>query len=471
MTASLLFCAVENVNRGARLGSRYGIPCEANIESTEPTSIILESIADGVFTVDREWRIMLFNRAAEEITGVSRKEAVGRFCWEVFRTSVCESDCVLRRTMETGRPVVNSAIHFVRADGKRIPISISTALLRDASGKVIGGVETFRDLSLVEELRKELKGKWSLGDIITKNPEMIHLLEVLQRIAESESTFLIEGASGTGKEMFARVAHELSRRAKRPFVAINCGALPDTLLESELFGYKKGAFTDARMDKPGRLATAQGGTLFLDEIGDISPAMQVKLLRVFQERVYEPLGSNVPVEADIRIIAATNKNLTALVKKEKFREDLYYRINVVRMVLPPLSKRKEDIPLLTENIIERFNRLQSRHVREPSPEALAALVGYDWPGNVRELENALEHAFILCQGERIELEHLPEHLHTEETTITKGNGLSLAELEARAIQESLRRNSYKRLATARELGVDKNTLRRKILKYGIRLPD
>ena len=364
------------------------------------TEIILESIADGVFTVDGDWKITLFNRAAEEITGIPREEAVGRFCFEVFRANVCETQCVLRRAMETGRPIVNYPIYIVRADGERIPVSVSCALLRDASGKVVGGVETFRDLSLVEELKKELKGRRSLGDIVSKSPKMFRLMDVLPRIAESESTFLIEGASGTGKEMFARVAHELSPRAGKPFVAVNCGALPDSLLESELFGYKAGAFTDARKDRPGRFAAAEGGTLFLDEVGEISPAMQVKLLRVLQERVYEPLGSDEPVAADVRIIAATNRNLKSLVKKEKFREDFYYRINVVRMVLPTLAERKEDIPLLAEHFIKRFNRLQGREIRGIRPEALAALVRHDWPGNVRELENAIEHAFILCQDER-----------------------------------------------------------------------
>ncbi len=440
------------------------------IDSGTQTEAILESVADGVFTVDGDWRITLFNRAAEEITGISRDEAVGRFCWEVLRASVCENDCVLRRTMETGRPLVNLPIFIVRGDGKRIPISVSTALLKDGAGGILGGVETFRDLSLVEELRRELKDKRSLGDIVSKNPKMIELMEILPRIAESESTFLIEGKSGTGKEIFARVAHELSARAGKPFVALNCGALPDTLLESELFGYKAGAFTDARTDRPGRFAAAQGGTLFLDEIGDVSHAMQVKLLRVLQERRYEPLGSTEAVDVDVRIIAATNKNLKTLVKKEKFREDLFYRINVVRMVLPPLAERREDIPLLVEHFIERFNRLQSRRIQGATPEALAALATHDWPGNVRELENAIEHAFIICQGDSIEARHLPEQLIPDETIQSVGGGLTLADLEARAISQSLERNNYKRMATARELGIDKNTLRRKILKYNIPLP-
>lgn len=259
--------------------------------------IILDSIADGVFTVDKEWRIRSFNQAAESITGVTRKEAVGKNCCDVFRASICETECALRRTMETGKPVVNKTVYIVNAQGNRVPISISTAILKDNKGRMIGGVETFRDLSLVEELRKELTGRYSFADIVSKNHQMRKLFEILPQAARSDSTVLIEGESGTGKELFARAIHELSGRRKKPFVAVSCAALPDALLESELFGYKAGAFTDAKKDKPGRFALAEGGTIFLDEIGDISPAMQVKLLRVLQERTFEPLGGTEAVKA------------------------------------------------------------------------------------------------------------------------------------------------------------------------------
>ena len=216
--------------------------------------------------------------------------------------------------------------------------------------KAIGGVETFRDLSLVEDLRKELEAQYSFAEIVGRSASMRQVFQLLPQIAESDSTVLIEGASGTGKELFARAIHNLSRRREKRFVALNCGALPDTLLESELFGYKAGAFTDARQDKLGRFALANGGTLLLDEIGDISPAMQVRLLRVLQERVYEPLGSVEPVKTDVRIIAATNKDLGKLVRKGIFREDLFYRIHVIRLALPNLRDRREDIPLLDRTL-------------------------------------------------------------------------------------------------------------------------
>ncbi len=253
--------------------------------------IILNSINEGVFTVNTDWRITAFNRAAERLTGIKRADAIGRPCHEVFRASICETACALRKTMKTGKPIVNAMAYSINKAGKRTPIRISTALLQNSSGAIIGGVETFQDLSQVEQLRKELESRYTFEDIIGRSPVMLDLFQIVPQIAESSSTVLIEGASGTGKELFARAIHNRSPRRDHPFVAVNCAALPDTLLESELFGYKTGAFTGAQKDKPGRFALADGGTIFLDEIGDISPAMQIGLLRVLQERCIEPLGS------------------------------------------------------------------------------------------------------------------------------------------------------------------------------------
>ena len=429
--------------------------------------IILDSIADGVFTVDKNWRITSFNRAAERITGIPREEAIGQPCCEVFRASICETDCALRRTMATGKPVVNKAIYIINASGQRVPISISTALLKDEEGNVIGGVETFRDLSVVEELRKEISQRRAFADIISKNHEMQRIFSILPSIAESDSTVLIEGPSGSGKELFAHAIHNLSPRRDKPIVVVNCGALPDTLLESELFGYKAGAFTDAKRDKPGRFALAEGGTIFLDEIGDVSPKLQVRLLRFLQEKEYEPLGATEPVKADVRVIAATHQNLEKLVAEGKFREDLYYRINVVKIVLPPLSRRKDDIPLLVDHFIARFNRLRGKDISGISSEALAILMDHDFPGNVRELENIIEHAFVLCPGGLIKPEHLPEYLRTKAETPVPRVGTSLKEIEKAIILEALRRNKGNRAAAARELGIHKTTLWRKMRRYGI----
>ena len=375
-----------------------------------PTEAILESISDGVFTVDRQWRVTSFNRAAEQITGVDRREAIGRLCSEVLRADMCGDSCALRQTLETGRPVIGRTGWFIDADGNRVPISLSTAVLRDSDGQVIGGAEVFRDLSEIEALRQQLDGKSRVGDLVSRSPLMQRLFEVLPAIAASPSTVLILGATGTGKEVMARTIHSLSPRSRGPFVAVNCAALPETLLESELFGYKAGAFTDARTDKPGRFALAAKGTIFLDEIGEMSAALQVKLLRVLQERCYEPLGSVASVPADARVIAATNRDLAALVRSGRFREDLYYRVNVVRIELPPLRRRKEDIPPLVDRFIDRFNQLQGKAIDALGPEALALLMAHDWPGNIRELENVIERAFILCGDGPITMAHLPREL-------------------------------------------------------------
>ena len=440
---------------------------------TRVRDVILESIVDGVFTVDEDWRITSFNKAAEQITGVPREHAIGQRCCDVFRASICENECALRETLSSGRPTANKAIYILDATGRRVPISISAAVLKDAEGNAIGGVETFRDLSMVEELRKELERTYTFADIVGRGPRMQELFELLPQIAESNSTVLIEGASGTGKELFARAIHSLSPRRDKRFIAINCGALPDTLLESELFGYKAGAFTDARRDKPGRFAIAEGGTVLLDEIGDISPAMQARLLRVLQERVYEPLGSVEPVAADVRVVAATNRDLARLVRKGGFRQDLFYRINVVRLKLPELRDRREDIPLLIERFITRFNRLQNKDVAGVSEETLAILMEHEYPGNVRELENIVEHAFVLCQGGLIEPRHLPPALRGDrDSTPTPGRGpRTLKAVEALHISDALRRHGGNRTAAAKELGINPSTLFRKIKSLGIELPE
>jgi len=441
--------------------------------SLRSTQIILESISDGVFTVDRDWRITSFNRAAEEITGVSREEAVGKPCSEVFRASMCEVDCALRHTLETGTPVINKSAFIIDAEGRRIPISVSTALLHDEKGDIVGGAETFRDLSLVEELRKELQGQFQVGDLISRSPSMRRIFDVLPQVAASESTVLIQGETGTGKELLARALHSLSPRRGKPFIAVNCGALPDTLLESELFGYKAGAFTGAERDKPGRFSLADRGTLFLDEIGEISPALQVRLLRVLQERAFEPLGSTQTVSVDVRVIVATNRDLAIQVRKGAFRQDLYYRINVVRIGMPPLRKRKEDIPLLVDYFVTRWNRIQGKSISGVSPEVLSFLMAHDYPGNIRELENIIEHAFVLCAEGRIESHHLPEDFIARVPTRTKRGGMSdtVRAMESQIIREALKRNGYNRLAAARELGIHKSTLFRKMKTLGIPPPE
>ncbi|MDY6989952.1 MAG: sigma 54-interacting transcriptional regulator [Thermodesulfobacteriota bacterium] len=445
--------------------SPYHIPEHA-------TQIILESISEGVFTVDHLWRITSFNRAAEQITGVSRGEALGKHCWEVFRSNMCETDCALRRTMRQGIPFLDTSTYIVNKEGRRIPVVVCTSILKDEEGTVLGGVETFRDMSMVEELRSELDARFRVGDMVSRSPAMQEIFKVLPLVADSDSTVLIQGETGTGKELMARAIHALSSRRDKPFKAIDCGALPDTLLESELFGYKAGAFTNATRNKPGRFALAQGGTLFLDEIGNVSPAFQVRLLRVLQERTFQPLGATKAVKVDVRVIAAANKDLAEMVQTGAFRRDLFYRINVVRLDLPPLRERKEDIPLLVDHFIARLNRLRGKAVAGMSQQTLTLLMSHDYPGNIRELENIIEHAFVMCPNGRLEPHCLPDGLISAVPHPSAHGTLdgAIRSIETQVILDALKRNHYNRLACARELGMHKSTLFRKIKQLGLALP-
>ncbi len=433
-------------------------------------SFILQSLADGVFTVDQNWKITFFNKAAEAMTGWAAEEAVGKSCSEIFKTSICGKNCAIAESLYLGLPVFNRSITIHDSQGNKLPVSISASPLTDLEGNIIGGVEIFRDLTTVSRQKKVPSHKHFFDKIISKNSVMKHLFQIMPEIAVSPSNIMITGESGTGKELTALALHHNSERKDNPFVAVNCGALPETLLESELFGYKAGAFTDARQDRKGRFAAAEGGTLFLDEIGDIPAGVQTKLLRVLQEKTYEPLGSNTSVKANIRIITATNKNLQAAVKKGVFREDLYYRLNVVRIKLPPLRKRKEDIPLLIEFFIDKYSRKQGKDIVGISNPALNILMNFDFPGNIRELKNIIKYAFILCEGSYIQPIDLPEPLAPKTKTIplvltTENAPQTLEEMEKQFIQQALKRNKGKKMATCKEIGVSKDTLRRKIQKY------
>ena len=436
------------------------------------TQLILDSIADGVFTVDQEGRITSFNKAAEIITGFSKEEAVGQYCHEIFRSNLCFEACALKHTAETTETIVNLEVNILNRDNREIPISISTAVVRDESGNVVGAVETFRDLSLIKELRKEISSSYSFQDILGRSKSMLDLFQILPDIAQSDATVLIEGESGTGKELFATAIHNLSTRKDRPLIKVNCAALPETLLESELFGYKKGAFTDAKRDKPGRFRQAHGGTMLLDEIGDMSKGTQVKLLRVLEQKEYEPLGSTKTERVDVRIITATNRNLMEMMHRREFREDLFYRINVIRLSIAPLRERREDIPLLIDHFMERINLKQSKQIKKVSPSALRILLNYDFPGNVRELENTIEHAMILTKGIEIQPRNLPSYLRSKQieppahAKISEEQDLAVLErVERDLIASALERNGGNTAATAKELGIHRTTLWRKMKRY------
>ncbi len=442
--------------------------------------LILKNVADGVFTVDRQFKITFFNRAAEQITGYADHEAIGKRCHDVFRTPICHQDCPLRQSIRTGRTVKNFEIDILTKQDKQQTISVCTAPLIDGDGRFQGGVETFRDLSPLKELRQEISGKYTFQDIISKNAQMRQIFETLPNISQSDATVLIEGRSGTGKELFASAIHNLSPRINGPLVKVNCGALPETLLESELFGYVKGAFTDAKQNRIGRFQAANGGTIFLDEIGDTPLSVQVKLLRVLQHREFEPLGSERTIKADVRVVAATNKQLDRLVAEGKFREDLYYRLNVILIRIPDLNARSEDIPLLVEHFIQRFNQRMGRRVQGVCEEAMAVLMRYSFPGNVRELENLLEHAYIVTRGPQIMPDDLTSHLldgqridlspGSRRGAPWRGTSSDHGEAERQQIISCLDRNLWSIPRAARELGMHRTTLWRKVKKLDLRRP-
>lgn len=433
----------------------------------EQLTAMLNRIAEGVFTVDAEKRITFFNRAAERITGFAAEEALGRPCRDIFHADVCGERCILDEVRKSRKSVTERRVAMVDRNGRSLTVSINAGALRDSGGRYVGGIETFRDVSTEEELRRRIEQSYTFQDIVSRHPRMHEIFAILPDVAASRVPVLIEGDSGTGKELLARAIHNLGERQNKRFLAVNCGALPDTLLEAELFGYRKGAFTDARTDRPGRFEAARGGTLFLDEIGNVSAAMQVRLLRVLQEKTFEPLGSTETLQSDVRIIAATNRPLAELIRAGTFRQDLYYRLNVLRLEIPPLRDRRCDIPLLVEHFRHRLNAETGKNIERIDPEVFDALMRHEYPGNVRELENIMQHAFVLCRGSVIQPAHLPPEISAPAGSEHSPTSLTLKSLEKRAIQDALHDQANNRSAAARQLGIDPSSLYRKMHRYGI----
>jgi len=430
---------------------------------------ILNGIADGVVVLGLDHKVLFMNHAAREILGRTGESDIvcGENCRDVVGHSACSMGCLVMNTIKTGEHIYNYEAVLGRGD-KKITLSINTAVIKDQDGKIVGGAEIFRDVTLINELKSELKDRYSLNNVIGKNYRMHEVYELLHEVAPTRSSVLIEGESGTGKELIANAIHHNSPREAKPFIKLNCAALAEGVLESELFGHVKGAFTGAIADRPGRFELADGGTLFLDEIGEISLQTQVKLLRVLQEGEFERVGGTRPVKVDVRLVAATNKNLKEAVESGEFREDLYYRLKVVPIVLPPLRERKDDIPLLVKHFLAKFNKEMKMEVGNLSPRALELLMDYNYPGNIRELEHIIEHAFVRCRGRTITPEHLPRELQSVDMI---GRAMDsdepLKELEKETILRALDESGWKLQACARRLKISRTTLWRKMKELEI----
>jgi len=452
------------------------VPHPGTLSGERKLEAILNSLGEAVITVDREHRISHFNRSAERLVGLPAGEALGRDCREILRASFgpAQNDCPMGELSEGGKPRVDVEGTLVRADGRIVPVSASWAFFESGGGEIHGFVISFRSFEEIERMAEERKGRFPFRDIVGKTPGIRRIFELVEVVTDTDSTVLITGESGTGKGLFARAIHELSPRREKPYVKVNCAALTETLLESEMFGHVKGAFTGAVADKVGRFETAHGGTLFLDEIGEISPALQVKLLRVLQDREFERVGSSRTQSADVRVIAATNRVLKEEMRAGRFREDLYYRLNVIPIAVPPLRERREDIPLLVDHTLKSLRKRGLDRVRAVSPDAMRRLMEYRWPGNIRELENVLERAAVVSRGPVAAAEELPDEIREpagvgrgEAGGSVVGGHVAPPSDERERMLRALEENRWNRGAAAAALGMDRSTLWRKMKRFGV----
>ena len=428
--------------------------------------IVLDNLDVGIFTVNRGGLINFFNRAAEIISGYDRQQVLGQPCTMIFSGERSPDVCLLKDSIASGRTRSSHQGRMTDKDGVTIPIRANYMALRNEKNIIVGGLATFHDMTLAHQFNRAISNHYTFHDMIGKDPAMRKIFERVAVVAPSDATVLVEGATGTGKDLLAKVIHSASPRAAKPLVKVNCAAIPENLIESEIFGYVKGAFTGADRDKPGRFADADGGTIFLDEIGDLPLPLQAKLLRVLEDREFYPLGSRRTCKVDVRIVSATNRQLKDLVDRRLFREDLFYRLNVMRIELPPLRQRRGDLPLLIRHIIRSL--CAARAISHPAiaKTAMQILLNYDYPGNVRELENILEHALIICRETTIQPDHLPDYV----SQVKQPAAISSMppNRERARIISALEKTGGHRRKTAQALGMERTTLWRKMKKYGIR---
>jgi PAS domain S-box-containing protein len=433
--------------------------------------IILDNLDVGIFTVNRGGLINFFNRAAETISGYDRHEVLGQSCAMIFSGERSPDVCLLKESIASGETRSSHQGRMTDRDGVTIPIRANYMALRNEKNVIVGGLATFHDMTLAQQLNRAISNRYTFHDMIGKDPAMRKIFEMVAVVAPSDATVLVEGPTGTGKDLLAKVIHSSSPRAAEPLVKVNCAAIPENLIESEIFGYVKGAFTGADRDKPGRFSDAEGGTIFLDEIGDLPLSLQAKLLRVLEDREFYPLGSRRTRKVDVRIISATNRQLKSLVDQGLFREDLFYRLNVMRIELPPLRQRRGDLPLLIRHIARSLCAARAAAPPAISKTAMQILLNYDYPGNVRELENILEHALIICREAMVQPDHLPDYVRQIQQTTAASKSVAgeaeSASREHRRILAALEKCNGHRCNAARELGMERTTLWRKMKKYGI----
>ncbi len=446
---------------------------------------ILNSVWEAVITVGIDHRIASFNRAAERMVGISEVDALGKDCRTILRAHFgpAQADCPMGDITEGGKPRTEVNGTLVRADGRIIPVSASWGFLEDEPGHILGFVVSFRSFDEIERLVEERRSRFPFREIVGKTERLKEIFELVDVVKETDSTVLIMGESGTGKGLFARAIHDHSPRREGPFVKVNCAALTETLLESELFGHVRGAFTGAVSDKVGRFEAANDGTIFLDEIGEISSAVQVKLLHVLQDHAFQRVGSSKTMKSNVRVIAATNRDLKAAMREGRFREDLFYRLHVIPITIPPLRERKEDIPMLVDHILKTLRKRGLDRVRNVSPEAMRCLMDYRWPGNVRELENVLERGVVCARGPVLSCDALAEEVRelcrgphrtgapspsksvpaTSEIPLVPGS----PDDEKAQLVRVLDSHRWNRGEAASALGIDRTTLWRKMKRHGI----
>jgi PAS domain S-box-containing protein len=422
---------------------------------------IFESVQEGIVTVDLQMRVMKANKAFERICSMTPQEATGKRFDELPNRCLQQCRKVLEEALQSQKEIEAFHLECKHNERNQQVVVLTSSPLKDRNNTFAGAVLVIRDITREHDLERKIAEQGQFQGIIGKSEKMKSLYTLLEDLADSPTTVLITGESGTGKELVANALHRGGARSQKPFVKVNCSALSDSLLESELFGHVQGAFTGALRDKLGRFEMADGGSILLDEIGDIPPRIQHKLLRVLQEKEFERVGESIPIKVDVRIMASTNRDLKEMVRLGKFREDLYYRLKVFEVRLPTLRERRDDIPLLLNHFCNLFNMRFNKDIDGVSDEAYRILSNYHWPGNVRELENALEHAFVLCRARVITADHLPPEINAQQRSqkpVTEKD--SAADLQN--ILRALKKTDGNKAKAARLLGISRRTIYRKI---------